>query len=149
MDRPFVQVSVEGGRKNWLAPFLVRDVRARAARLIDHNMIRLTDEQKAALDNRNRLVESVRTAVIDNPNRTKAIVTDKDQLERAQAELDEAVKHRQKKLGELERWMVFFDAKGDEADLLLTIEDLAYFRMGALDLDNPDEDDKDEYGRWR
>lgn len=153
-DKQFVRIAVDGGRKNWLAEFPVVQILSQVKSLIVHHEERLKTEEEYAFNNRHALVEAVRTAKIPDPNRTKIYDSEKDRVERAQAELDAAVTHRRRKLGELHRWKLFLDAKnvsanGETPTVLLTIDDLTYFRMGALDMDNPDEDDKDDYGRYR
>ena len=143
LDKPFVKVAVEGGRKNWVATFSVRMVREHVERLLDHHSRRLIDEEKAAKANRDLLVEATRTAVIPDPNRTVTAVDEKQRLERTQSALDGAVRDRKARLGEFARWMLFLKQKGDDRALLLTLDDLTYFRMGKFDLDSPDDEFED------
>jgi len=141
-----IKVNLDGGRKNWVAEFPVSTVREHVERLLDHHSRRFLDEEKEAQANRDKLVEATKTATIPDPNRTQPVTNEYENIRRDQAKFDGAVTNRKRNLGELARWLLFLKMKGDDALLLLTIEDLEYFRMGEHDLDDPDLADTDY---WR
>lgn len=131
----FVVMRVSAGRQNWTTDMPVGTLLQQIDRLLRHHHDRLTTEDAEVARVRTELQGMIAVYAPPDPNRTVVYDNPKDTLERTLREAARKVTDRKRVIGELERWRVLLENTA-KLTVEMTVDDLAYFRMGTEDLDN-------------